>query len=69
MCLIVSVLLCVCVPLCLCVQQRDDTNWMKHTVSWQDLDSGVVKLDYRPVHTKTLDAAEVSSVPPKARTY
>jgi hypothetical protein len=51
------------------VQKRDDEKWMKHTVSWLDMDTGAVKLGYRPVHTNTLDAAEVSSFPPMQRTY
>ncbi|MCC7260128.1 MAG: succinate dehydrogenase flavoprotein subunit [Alphaproteobacteria bacterium] len=46
---------------------RDDKNWMKHTVGWVD-GKGKVKLDYRPVHTKTL-TDEVKPVPPKARVY
>ena len=29
---------------------RDDKNWMKHTLTWID-DKGNVKIDYRPVHT------------------
>jgi len=46
---------------------RDDANWMKHTLVWVDA-GGKVSFDYRPVHMKTLtDEAEV--VPPKARTY
>jgi hypothetical protein len=50
-------------------QTRDDTNWMKHTVSWQDLDSGKITLGYRPVHHNTLDATEVASFPPQQRKY
>jgi succinate dehydrogenase / fumarate reductase flavoprotein subunit len=46
---------------------RDDVNWMKHTLSWVDA-RGHVKLDYRPVHMKTL-TNEVEVIPPKARTY
>jgi succinate dehydrogenase / fumarate reductase flavoprotein subunit len=46
---------------------RDDANWMKHTLSWVDV-NGRVKLDYRPVHMKTL-TNEVEVIPPKARTY
>src|SRR5262249_40700374 len=30
--------------------ERDDKNWMKHTLAWLD-DKGNVKIDYRPVHT------------------
>ena len=46
---------------------RDDENWMKHTLSWVD-DKGEVRIDYRPVHLTTL-TDEVESVPPKARVY
>jgi len=46
---------------------RDDENWMKHTLSWVD-DSGQVTFDYRPVHMETL-TDEVEVVPPKARVY
>ncbi|MFN5631077.1 MAG: succinate dehydrogenase/fumarate reductase flavoprotein subunit, partial [Sphingomonadales bacterium] len=50
---------------------RDDKNWMKHTVSWFDGwggKSGKVKLDYRPVHDYTL-TDEVEYIAPKARVY
>jgi len=46
---------------------RDDVNWMKHTLSWLDGD-GRVKLDYRPVHLSTL-SNEVQTFPPQARVY
>lgn len=46
---------------------RDDENWMKHTLSWVD-DSGHVEFDYRPVHMQTM-TDEVDVVPPKARVY
>jgi succinate dehydrogenase / fumarate reductase flavoprotein subunit len=47
--------------------ERDDENWMKHTLIWMD-DDARVRIDYRPVHMNTLtDEAEV--IPPKARTY
>jgi succinate dehydrogenase / fumarate reductase flavoprotein subunit len=46
---------------------RDDDNWMKHTLAWVD-DKGKVIFDYRPVHMYTLsDEAEV--IPPKKRVY
>merc|ERR1712146_613147 len=32
---------------------RDDSSWMKHTLSWVD-ESGKVKIDYRPVHMNPL---------------
>jgi succinate dehydrogenase/fumarate reductase flavoprotein subunit len=46
---------------------RDDKNWMKHTLAWFDI-SGKVSVDYRPVHTYTL-TNEVSYIEPKARVY
>ncbi|MDH3491102.1 MAG: succinate dehydrogenase flavoprotein subunit [Gammaproteobacteria bacterium] len=46
---------------------RDDENWMKHTLAWVD-DRGKVHFDYRPVHDKTL-TDEVDYVEPKARVY
>jgi succinate dehydrogenase / fumarate reductase flavoprotein subunit len=46
--------------------QRDDTNWMKHTVTW--LRNGKVEIDYRPVHMNPL-TNEVQAFPPKARVY
>jgi succinate dehydrogenase / fumarate reductase flavoprotein subunit len=46
---------------------RDDQNWMKHSLSWCD-DQGNVRLDYRPVKMQTL-TNEVSVFPPKKRVY
>jgi succinate dehydrogenase / fumarate reductase flavoprotein subunit len=46
---------------------RDDVNWMKHTLAWCD-DAGEVTLDYRPVKMQTL-TNEVSVFPPKKRVY
>ncbi|MCB1768291.1 MAG: succinate dehydrogenase flavoprotein subunit, partial [Candidatus Competibacteraceae bacterium] len=46
---------------------RDDENWMKHTLAWLDARGGVT-IDYRPVHTYTL-TSEVEYIPPKKRTY
>ncbi|PWN46667.1 succinate dehydrogenase [Violaceomyces palustris] len=49
---------------------RDDENWMKHTLSWQDPAKGEkVKLDYRGVISTTLDANECKPVPPFKRQY
>ena len=51
--------------------ERDDANWMKHTVSWFDGwggSGGAVKLDYRPVHDYTL-TDEAEYIKPKARVY
>ena len=46
---------------------RDDTNWMKHTLAWVD-GKRAVKLDYRDVKMRTL-TNEVQVFPPKARVY
>jgi len=48
--------------------KRDDTNWMKHTMTFEDPD-GTVRIEYRPVHLNTLDENEMKSIPPKARVY
>jgi len=47
--------------------ERDDENWMKHTLAWCD-ENGNVKLDYRSVVMQTM-TNEVQSFPPKARVY
>ena len=46
---------------------RDDENWMKHTLTWLG-NEGDVTFDYRPVHMYTL-TDEVQVFPPKKRTY
>jgi succinate dehydrogenase / fumarate reductase flavoprotein subunit len=48
--------------------QRDDENWLKHTLSWVEAPTGRVTLDYRPVRLRTL-TDEVEVVAPKARVY
>ena len=47
--------------------ERDDENWMKHTVAWLD-DDGRHRIDYRPVHLDTL-TDEVENIPPQSRVY
>ncbi|MBS0560006.1 MAG: succinate dehydrogenase flavoprotein subunit [Proteobacteria bacterium] len=47
--------------------ERDDENWMKHTLAWCN-DAGDVTLGYRPVKMQTL-TNEVSVFPPKKRVY
>ncbi|MEE9317312.1 MAG: succinate dehydrogenase flavoprotein subunit [Rhodospirillales bacterium] len=47
--------------------ERDDENWMKHTLAWFAED-GSINLTYRPVHTWTL-TGEVDYIEPKARIY
>ena len=46
---------------------RDDDNWMKHTLSWLDRNDQV-RFDYRPVHMFTL-TDDVEVFPPKKRVY
>ena len=43
-------------------QQRDDANWLKHTLWYQEGS----RLDYKPVHMKPLT---VPTIEPKVRTY
>jgi len=47
--------------------ERNDKDWMKHTVTWLD-EARTVRLGYRPVHLHTL-SNEVQTFPPKARVY
>ena len=47
--------------------ERDDENWMKHTLSTLN-DDGSVSFEYRPVHMFTL-TDEVDVFPPKKRVY
>jgi succinate dehydrogenase / fumarate reductase flavoprotein subunit len=47
--------------------ERNDKEWMKHTLVWVD-EAGNVRFDYRPVHLNTL-TSDVEVVPPKARVY
>ncbi|MGB1361342.1 MAG: succinate dehydrogenase flavoprotein subunit [Alphaproteobacteria bacterium] len=47
---------------------RDDENWMKHTIAHIDNKSGKVDLSYRPVHTWTL-TDEIEYIKPKKRVY
>ncbi len=46
---------------------RDDENWMKHTIIWLEKD-GKVRMDYRPVVLNSL-TDEVESVKPVKRVY
>jgi succinate dehydrogenase / fumarate reductase, flavoprotein subunit len=47
---------------------RDDENWMKHTLAWLDDTTGQTRIDYRPVHAYTM-SNDVSYIAPKARVY
>jgi succinate dehydrogenase / fumarate reductase flavoprotein subunit len=46
--------------------QRDDLNWLKHTLAWWE--GGRVRLGDRPVHLHTL-SNEVTPFPPMERVY
>jgi succinate dehydrogenase / fumarate reductase flavoprotein subunit len=48
--------------------ERDDKNWMKHTLAWVDDEKRTVTLDDRPVHTYTL-SNDIEYIKPKARVY
>jgi succinate dehydrogenase / fumarate reductase flavoprotein subunit len=48
--------------------QRDDKQWMKHTLSFIDPDKKTVRLDERPVHAYTL-TNDIQYIEPKARVY
>jgi succinate dehydrogenase / fumarate reductase flavoprotein subunit len=48
--------------------QRDDANWMKHTLASIDPDARRVTIDYRPVHSYTM-TNEMQYIEPKARVY
>jgi succinate dehydrogenase / fumarate reductase flavoprotein subunit len=47
--------------------ERDDKNWLKHTIAWKDEDWNVT-FGARPVHLQTL-SNEVQSFPPAERTH
>jgi len=46
---------------------RDDDNWMKHTLAWLD-GGGKTRFDYCPVRLNTM-SNDVQTFPPKARVY
>jgi len=47
---------------------RDDANWMKHTLASYDPHTGKVSIDYRPVHAYTM-TTDIDYIQPKARVY
>lgn len=47
---------------------RDDKDWMKHTLAWIDDEKRTVSLDDRPVHTYTM-SNDIEYIKPKARVY
>ncbi|SDG73983.1 succinate dehydrogenase flavoprotein subunit [Roseospirillum parvum] len=48
-------------------QERDDANWMKHSLAWMEGETKV-RLGYRPVHTYTL-SDDVAYIEPQKRVY
>jgi succinate dehydrogenase / fumarate reductase flavoprotein subunit len=48
--------------------ERDDAEWMKHTLTWFDDQTGATKIDYRPVHSFTM-TNDIAYIPPKPRVY
>ncbi|MFC3097626.1 succinate dehydrogenase flavoprotein subunit [Alteraurantiacibacter palmitatis] len=51
--------------------ERDDVNWMKHTVAWFEGwggNGGMGRIDYRPVHEYTL-TDDIEYIKPKKRVY
>jgi succinate dehydrogenase / fumarate reductase flavoprotein subunit len=53
---------------------RDDVNWMKHSLIWLDTMTGKARADYRPVHTEPQLKEEdggisLAKIAPKARVY
>ncbi|KAJ2327002.1 succinate dehydrogenase flavoprotein subunit, partial [Coemansia sp. RSA 2681] len=49
--------------------ERDDAQWMKHTLSYQKDVDRPVELSYRGVIANTLDENECKAVPPFKRVY
>ena len=47
---------------------RNDAEWMKHTLTWVDDHARSVTIDYRPVHTYTM-TDDIEYIKPKARVY
>jgi succinate dehydrogenase / fumarate reductase flavoprotein subunit len=48
--------------------ERDDVNWLKHTLAWFNDATGEVRIDYRPVHMQPM-TNDIASIPPKERVY
>merc|ERR1712127_829695 len=48
---------------------RNDDEWMKHSLAYYDEKTKTTKVDYRPIHYHTLDEEECAVVPPVARVY
>lgn len=50
-------------------KERDDVNFMAHTLAYYDADTGKVAIEYRKNNRFTLDEAECKPVPPAKRVY
>lgn len=48
---------------------RNDKDWMKHTLTWQRREGDTVHIRYRRVVSETLDETECKSIPPVQRSY
>ena len=48
---------------------RDDKEWMKHSLTFQKKPQGKIDLSYRAVVSHTLDENECAAVPPFKRVY
>jgi hypothetical protein len=50
-------------------KERDDENWMKHTLAYFDTEKGTTTIAYRDNNKFTLDENECKAVPPAKRVY
>jgi len=50
------------------IQERNDEEWMKHTLIWYKVENNEHKIDYRPVHMNPL-TEDMPQIPPKKRVY
>lgn len=50
-------------------KERDDVNWMKHTLGYFDTETGKTTITYRANNNFTLDEKECPAVPPAKRVY
>lgn len=50
-------------------KDRDDENWMTHSLGYFDTETGKTSLAYRTNNRHTLDEAECKAVPPAKRVY
>ena len=48
--------------------ERNDGEWMKHTLAWLDAGQSQARIDYRPVHSYTM-TKDIDYIPPKERKY